>query len=176
MMRGRTSVCAFLMALAWVNCYSLNAGDKKGTESPSDSTFVLKASESGMAEVALAKLAQSKAESEKVRAFAIHMLKDHEKANEELMKIAKTHNLELATQLSKECKEKQTAMMALKGSEFDRAYMDDQVKAHQEAVKLFTMESEKGSNADLKAFASKTLPVIQMHLRKAEEIAGKARN
>ncbi len=52
-------------------------------------------------------------------------------------------------------------LSALSGAAFDRAYMDDMVKDHQEDVAEFQREANGGSDADVKAFAAKTLPTLQ---------------
>ena len=55
------------------------------------------------------------------------------------------------------------ALKGKKGAEFDRLYIDEQAKGHDEAVNLFTSYSEGGDNPTLKAFASETLPTLKMH-------------
>ena len=45
------------------------------------------------------------------------------------------------------------------------------VDAHQKMEALFQGEVSGGSNADLKAFASKTLPTVQMHLKMAQDMS-----
>ena len=62
-----------------------------------------------------------------------------------------------------------------KGSSFDRHYADSiGVKAHQDTIKLFQKEVDKGSDADVKAWASKTLPTLQHHLEMAQALKTKA--
>src|SRR6187402_3719502 len=56
----------------------------------SDAKFAVDAANGGMAEVALGKLAQTKATNAKVKEFADMMVMDHSKANDELMALAKT--------------------------------------------------------------------------------------
>src|SRR5689334_23058217 len=65
-----------------------------------DAKFATDAANGGMAEVAVAKVAEQKAISPKVKAFAHMMVKDHSKANEELMAIAKTKNITLPAEPS----------------------------------------------------------------------------
>jgi putative membrane protein len=50
------------------------------------------------------------------------------------------------------------------GSDFDKAYINYMVDDHKEDVKTFTDQSKKIQDPDLKAFAIKTLPVLQKHL------------
>ena len=57
-----------------------------------------------------------------------------------------------------------------RGAEFDRLYMQMQVQAHQQAVDMFTTYSQQGDNAQLKQFAAQTLPTLQQHLQRAQQV------
>ena len=46
--------------------------------------------------------------------------------------------------------------------------MDDMVADHKEDVAEFQKQAKSGGDADLKGFASKTLPTLQEHLTMAE--------
>ena len=50
------------------------------------------------------------------------------------------------------------------GAEFDRAYIDAMVADHKKTVALFEAESQNGNDPEIKAFATKTLPVLRKHL------------
>ena len=65
-------------------------------------------------------------------------------------------------------------LAGLTGAEFDREYMTMQVAAHQDAVTLFERESTKGSDATIKAFATRTLPTLREHQKMAHETAESA--
>ena len=58
----------------------------------------------------------------------------------------------------------------LNGAEFDRTYMQDMAKDHRMDVAEFRRESNRGTDPDVKAFASKTLPTLEDHLKMAEQI------
>ena len=47
------------------------------------------------------------------------------------------------------------------------------VQDHQAAIGIFEQASRNLADADLRAFAVKTLPVLQQHLRSAQDIAGR---
>ena len=53
-------------------------------------------------------------------------------------------------------------------AEFDRAYMDHMVKDHKKDVAEFKTQAESGKDPQIKAFAAKTLPTLQEHLKLAE--------
>jgi len=59
--------------------------------------------------------------------------------------------------------------MKLQGAAFDRAYMDAMVKDHETDVREFQTESKSGSDPEIKAWAAKTLPTLEEHLRVARE-------
>jgi len=56
-------------------------------------------------------------------------------------------------------------------ADFAKTYARQQVSAHEKAVDLFSQYSDKGDDAVVKAFAAKTLPVINQHLEEAKKLA-----
>ena len=133
--------------------------------------FVEDASAKGVAEVEAGKLAQEKGSSADVKSFADMMVKDHTAANEKLKSIAAAKNLEVSD--SAELMDKAKAMiLELRSSKsFDQAYANNQVKAHEATIALFEKEASEGKDAELKAFATATLPTLQAHLEKAKALA-----
>jgi len=129
-----------------------------------DAKFVTTAANDGMAEVAVGKLAQEKAVGKRVKAFADMMVMDHTKAGDELATIAKTKNITLPVAPDADKQKKADDLSKKTGKSFDKAYVDAMVDGHEDAVKLFTDASQNCKDADLKAFATKTLPTLKMHL------------
>ena len=64
-----------------------------------------------------------------------------------------------------------TRLSKLSGGEFDRAYMSAMVRNHENDVAAFRKEADKGHDADLKGFASKTLPTLEEHPSMAKDAA-----
>ena len=135
-----------------------------------DGDFAVKAADAGLAEVELGKLAQEKATDPRVKDFAQKMVNDHQKANDELMTIATRHNITLPPVVSKDQADKQRQLREKSGAEFDEEYIDMMVKDHDKVVSLFEDASSDAQNADLKAFAAKTLPILKMHHEEAKAI------
>jgi putative membrane protein len=52
--------------------------------------------------------------------------------------------------------------------------MKDMVADHTKDVSEFKMESKNAKDADVKSFASQTLPTLEEHLKQAKSIAPKA--
>lgn len=136
-----------------------------------DAAFVKKAADGGMAEVAMAKLAQEKAESADVKAFAAKLEKDHTQANTELKQVASSKQITLPTAPSKMHQAKHDKLAKLSGAAFDKAYVAAMVEDHQKDVKEFSREASTGSDAEIKAFAAKTLPTLKEHLQHVQELA-----
>ncbi|MGI9107891.1 MAG: DUF4142 domain-containing protein [Pyrinomonadaceae bacterium] len=136
-----------------------------------DKKFVMMAAMGGMAEVEMARVALTKASSDSVKQYAQKMIDDHTKANEELMGIATSKGINVAPAPDAKMQAMMMKMEKLSGAEFDREYIKNAGnKDHMKMEKLFRDESAKGKDADLKAFAAKTLPVVQMHLQMARDL------
>ncbi|HEY4325367.1 MAG TPA: DUF4142 domain-containing protein [Mucilaginibacter sp.] len=135
-----------------------------------DSTFANKAAMGGMAEVALGKLAASKTTNAKIKDFANMMVTDHGKANDELMGIAKTKNMMLPMNVDSDHQKKMDDLSAKTGTDFDKAYVDAMIDGHKKTLDLMNDEAKDGKDADLKAFAAKTAPVVQKHLDAIKQI------
>jgi putative membrane protein len=137
--------------------------------STSDETFVKKAAEGGMAEVELGKLAADKATSNEVKQFGQKMVDDHGKANDQLKSLAQTKNIMLPADLNAKDKALRDRLSKLSGPAFDRAYMRAMVTDHTKDVNEFRTEAKAGADADVKSWASNTLPTLETHLKMAQD-------
>jgi putative membrane protein len=139
------------------------ASDSASAAMEDDAEFAVEAANGGMAEVALSKIAAEKATDPKVKAFAKQMVTDHSKANEELKTLATSKNITLPSAPNEE-KQKAAADLGSKsGSDFDKAYISQMKKDHDQTVKLFEDAQKEVKDTELKAFIDKTLPVIKAH-------------
>ena len=132
--------------------------------------FVAKAAASDMFEVEAAKLAQTKAKNPGVKKFADEMVTAHTKSTADLKKaIADSgQTLALPTALPKDLQDKLSDLG--KAENFDKAYMDSQVDAHQAALDVLQRYAQDGDVPVIKAFAAATAPTVQQHLEKARVV------
>ncbi|MEJ7680231.1 MAG: DUF4142 domain-containing protein [Segetibacter sp.] len=145
-------------------------GASSDTSMSGDNGFISEAASGGLMEVELGKTASINAASAKVKEFGRMMVKDHTKANAELKAVAAKKSVTVpATPLEKH-QMHITELKAKKGAEFDQAYVDMMVNDHQEDVSKFEDESKNGKDPAVKAFATKTLPVLQKHLASIKAI------
>ena len=137
-----------------------------------DADFIKEAAEGGMLEVKLGQYAMDNAGSEAVKKFAKRMVDDHGKASMELKTLAADKNVTLPTKLDKKSQETYDKLAKLKGTEFDKEYMRHMVEDHEKDVAKFQSASKNLQDPDLKAWALKTLPTLNEHLRMAKDIHG----
>ena len=134
--------------------------------------FVDEASAKGIAEIETAKLALDKSEAEDIRTFAQKMIDDHIQANQKLAELASQHDdLELSDEAKLMDKAKAMILQFREGDNFDQAYANNQVVAHEQTIELFREYVKNGENAELKQFAEQTLPKLEQHLMHAQELA-----
>lgn len=138
--------------------------------SKEDSSFVLEAAVGGLMEVQAGQIAQQNAQSQRVKDFGGMMVTDHSKANDELTSYASGHGITLPTVLPADKQKHIDAMKNMKGSAFDKHYISMMLDDHQKDVAKFKNESTGANDAQLKTWASNTLPVLQKHLDSVKAI------
>jgi len=129
-----------------------------------DAQFAFKAASGGITEVVLGKLAEQKGKNLRVKNFGMMMVKDHTKANNKLMALAKSKNINLPTTPAAADQKIIDELSKKSGEDFDKAYVADMINDHKNDIKEFKYASENCGDPDLKAFAGKTLPVLKNHL------------
>ncbi len=171
-----------LGALSFQACNNQNAGNDATdsldslNEQPMVQTtddgaeFLTEAASGGMMEVELGKLAQERSQNLQVKEFATMMVKDHSAANDELKQLAMSKNVSLPEAPLPEQQEMINKLKEKTGAEFDKEYVDMMVSDHKEDVDAFQDATDGTEDADVKAFAAKTLPVLQGHLQTIQKI------
>ena len=133
-------------------------------------TFLTKSTNSGMAEVQLAKLAQQKATIDAVKNFAAMLERDHTAVNEQVKSLAGQRNVSLPAAPSEDKQKIYSDMEKMTGKAFDKEYISKMVKSHNDGIDLFEDTKANASDIDVKNFADKTLPALKMHLDSAKAI------
>ncbi|WP_339540727.1 DUF4142 domain-containing protein [Pseudomonas sp. RA_5y_Pfl1_P24] len=152
--------------------FVLVAGSISIAMAATSNSFVDNAAEGGITEIEAGKLALQKSSSADVKTFAQHMVTEHTKANQELATLAKKLDIEVPDDAALTDKAKK-AILEMRDESFDEAYANNQVAAHEKTVELFKKESMSSDNAELKAFATKTLPTLEAHLKAAKDLQAK---
>ena len=121
-----------------------------------------------------AKLASKMSKNAKVRAFAKSMIKDHTGNNKAAVALVTKLGVtpeenDTSKSLTDGGQKNTDNLKTLKGKDFDKAYVDNEVTYHQavvDAIDNTLIPSAK--NEDLKALLTKTSPVIKEHLEHAK--------
>jgi putative membrane protein len=142
-----------------------------GSGSVDPATFVTKAAQGGLTEVAVSKAAAASSQDPKVKQFAEQMVRDHSKANDELASLAKSKGLQVPTSLDAQHQAIVQKLSNKKGPEFDAAYGKQMKEDHAKTVALF-QAATRTSDPELAAFAKKTLPTLSEHKQMAGELPG----
>jgi len=129
-----------------------------------DVKFAAEAASGGMTEVALGKIAQEKGVNARVKKFGSMMVMDHSKANDSLKALAVRKNITLPAAPNAKDQATIDKLSKLSGRAFDDAYVSDMIDDHKNDVKAFEDATKSLKDPDLKAFATKTLPVLKTHL------------
>ena len=140
--------------------------------SSQDRNFIMDAAMGGLEEVELGRIAAQQGMSAEVKQFGQRMVDDHSQANSELMSLAASKGITLPTELDQKHRSEVTKLSGMSGADFDREYTKMMLSDHRKDVSEFEKQSTRGTDADLKAFATKTLPTLQEHLRMAEALPG----
>jgi putative membrane protein len=144
-----------------------------GNTDKASADFAVEAARGGMTEVALGKIAQQKAISQRVKDFGAMMVADHSKAGDDLKQRATVQNIVLPAAVSDDDQKMIDKLNMKTGKDFDKAYMDMMLDDHKKDIAEFKKAADKCTNTSIKDFASQSLPVLEKHLDSAQAITGK---
>ena len=142
----------------------------KSSKSSKDDAFVREAAAGNLAEIKMGQLALDKSSSPDVKQFAQRLIDDHTKANDQLSTLAQQKQVTLPTEPMAKEQKKATQLQSLSGAAFDKAWTNDMVMDHKKDVAKYAKESTQAKDADVRQYASTTLPVLKTHLQMAEQI------
>lgn len=137
-----------------------------------DVKFLVEAASSSRMEIELGQLAQQKGTSQEVKDYGAMMVQDHTKATEELKALVSSKGASLPDTLMPKHRALMDRLSGLEGAEFDKAYMAVMRDAHENDIDEFEDETKDAKDPDVRAFATKQLPVLQGHHQHAKDSKG----
>lgn len=135
-----------------------------------DTMFMKEAAAGNLAEIQTGRIALDKSSSPQVKEAAQRIVDDHTKANDQLMTLAQRQQVTLPTEPMAKDKKEAEKLQSMSGTAFDKAYARMLVKDHKKDIKMYSMESQKAKDTELRQYASTTLPVLKTHLQMAEQL------
>lgn len=151
--------------------------DSTGVESETrenDSDFLMKIAEVDMKEIELGKLAQKSANAD-VKALGAMMVDGHTKTSAEVKALAAAKNISLPAGPTEDVTKAVEDFNKKKADEFNKDYADKMVKGHEETIEKVEKYIAEGTDAEIKAWAEKTLPVLRTHLQHSQDVQAKVK-
>jgi putative membrane protein len=145
----------------------------KAATAVDDKQFLSMAAQSDMNEIKLSQLAETKASSPQVKAFASKMVADHNKLEMQMKPFATKWNLTPPTGLDSDHQAVYDRLNGLSGADFDKAYMTAMAEDHHKALDAFTTEAQSTQDAQFKAAVSKGQKVVAGHTKMADNLQSK---
>ncbi|GAC1421548.1 MAG: DUF4142 domain-containing protein [Burkholderiaceae bacterium] len=127
-------------------------------------------------EIDAGKMAESKSKNAKVKDFAKNMIKEHTDVNQQVAALAKKTSMspaesETSKMLKDDAAKNAATLKAANGTEFDKAYIDSQVRDHEKVLQSIDMILlPAAKDADLKALLQKVRPSVATHLEHAKTL------
>ena len=131
----------------------------------SDKSFIESAAKAGTEEVAISQAALPHLTNPQVKDFAQMIVTDHTAANQELAELATRKGVTLPTKQPSTAKWEKA-----NDKDYDEDYLEKMIKAHDDAVELFSKAAKKSEDPDVQAFAAKTLSTLEEHYGKAKQL------
>lgn len=146
------------------------------TQTPETAThrakeFIEKASQGNAAEIALANVAENRAQNPQVKQLADMLRTDHQQANQQLETVAASHGVTMDTSLDFMNKHEVNRLEKADAADFDKEYTTLMLKDHVKDIKEYQDAISKMDEADVKQYAQTVLPKLREHLEKSEQAA-----
>lgn len=128
-----------------------------------DAQFLVNAAEINLEKIELAKLAQQKGSTPHIKELGKMMKNAHTKSLNDLTTLAKSKNISIPTAPTENAKDAYNKLNEKSGSDFDEAFADMMVNGHKDAIDIFEKASTDCKDADIKNWASASLPGLRTH-------------
>jgi putative membrane protein len=155
--------------------YSARA-NAKAAGAPTDPQIVGAVEVANQIDINYAKLAQSKAKDKQVKDFAQQMITDHSAVQESVRELAAKLNVfpedsQTSNSLKKQAQQTMLKLHRLKGKEFEKAYIDNEVAYHQRVINAIkTVLIPNAQNAELKKALQGAESLFEGHLQHAQQV------
>jgi len=134
--------------------------------------FIKMAYQENLSEVKAGQAAQQKAQNQQTKDFAQSLVQDHQQALDQLKKLADQKNVQVSDQLDARRQRMLDQTASLSGADFDKQFMNQQIRAHKRAVALYQQAAQNNTDSDVKQFAQQNVAALQHHLQMAQQQGG----
>ena len=122
---------------------------------PADRDYLMQDAKGAAYELALAKLAADRASRDDVKAYARKLVADHDTYNAALLVLGTSKGLQLPTEMGAADTMKLTALKALSGPLFDKAFLEQASSVNADDVKESDKEKTTTADKEIRDFVTK---------------------
>ena len=133
----------------------------------------MQAEKDNLQERVLGRMAQEQSQNDAVKDYGKMLVKDHNDALKKLVDLMNKNGMQQPKGLPEERSEAVKKLQGLSGAAFDKEFVNMMVTDHQKAVDEFRHVAATAQSADVRDFAKNTLPILEKHLKDAQDLQGK---
>ena len=141
-------------------------GDSVGA----DSTFIRQTIRGNYTEVALGRLAASRATNSRVKDFAERMVSDHNDMNKEWVDLAQDNDMKVTVEFGPAGQQSIDRLEGLSGAAFDQAYMSENIREHEQDLAAFERMATSARSAEVRKLSSTGASTVREHLTLAQQV------
>jgi putative membrane protein len=142
-----------------------------GAIAPVDEAFALFAASTGLAEIEGARLVLKVSKRSEVRDYAQKLMREHEKAMQDLRRIVTPRGLKLPPAPTGRHADMVTKLTGVATNDLDDAFLlRFGVDAHKEAIALYERHAKEGQDTELRRHAQQMLPMLREHMAAAQTL------
>lgn len=173
--RGTIGGVARMMCVTVVGATAFLAGSAAAAApSQQDTTWMIAAHQSNLAEIAAGQTAQQKATSQEVKDLGAMFVEHHTAMDAELTAAATELGVDLPDAPTADQQAQLAAVASQTGAQFDAAWIAQQIASHQATLQATQLEVSSGTNPTVVALAEKATSIVQQHLTALQELSSAA--
>lgn len=135
--------------------------------------FIAQAAQDSLAEIELCEMALQKTSNDDIKTFAQRMIDDHSEFGREIERFGAQKNIPRPKDIGSEQNAKMKELSDLSGQDFDRKFIEHNVKDHENDIKVFQHYAREESDPDIKALAERGVKMLTEHLKMTKQIQQK---
>ena len=133
----------------------------EATSKKTAATILAQIHQANLKEMAIGKLAQGKASTSEVRAYADQLVQDHANADQMVVAIAQKTGAHLHESARAKLADKKLSSAG--GAAFDRLFLQQTGADQERLIRSLQQEREDASDDDIEAFIDKIMPILEQH-------------
>jgi putative membrane protein len=146
-------------------------GPGRGSPTPEQAMgYVMKAGASDLYEIQSSQIALRKSRNQQVRNLATMLISHHRMTTRDVTAAARRERLRPMPPMLEPHQRAMIAVLNRTSRGFDRAFLDQQRTAHDQALQLHMNYSARGDAPALRAAAATAVPIIQRHIARIDAI------